>query len=80
MSGVRVTTTAEVAMELGTYGAERQEEIHEALDRLADASAIGVGAPDGVGLRAEVMPGMYAHWVLLEAPRLAIVWQVVVAD
>jgi plasmid stabilization system protein ParE len=79
VSGVRVTTTAEVAKELGTYAAERQEEIHAALDRLADASALGVGAPDGVGLRAEVLPGMFAHWVLLEQPRLAIVWQVVVA-
>jgi hypothetical protein len=79
VSGVRVTTTAEVAKELGTYGPERQEEIHAALDRLADASALGVGTPDGVGLRAEVLPGMFAHWVLLEPPRLAVVWQVVVA-
>jgi plasmid stabilization system protein ParE len=80
VSGVRVTTTAEVATELGTYGPERQREIHDALDRLADASALGVGTPDGVGLRAEVLPGMHAHWVLLPAPRLAIVWQVVLTD
>ncbi|MBY8882658.1 hypothetical protein [Actinacidiphila acidipaludis] len=80
MNGVRVTTTAEVAKELGTYGAERQEQIHEALDRLADASALGVGTPDGVGLRAEVLPGLTAHWVLLAPPGLAIVWQVAVTD
>jgi hypothetical protein len=65
-------------MELGTYGAERQEEIHAALDRLADASEVGAGTPDGVGWRAELLPGMDVHWVVLEAPRLAIVWQMVV--
>jgi hypothetical protein len=73
-----VTTTAEVATELGTYDAERQAEIHAALDRLADASAQGAGTPDGVGARAELLPGMNFHWVVLEAPRLAIVWQIVV--
>ncbi|MEW1862128.1 hypothetical protein OG896_17955 [Streptomyces sp. NBC_00669] len=77
MSGLRVTTTAEVSMELSTYDADRQREIHEALDRLADASAQGAGTPDGVGRRAELLPGMAFHWVVLEAPRLAIVWQIV---
>ncbi|WP_405583153.1 hypothetical protein [Streptomyces sp. NBC_01190] len=80
MSGLRVTTTAEVSMELGTYGAERQEELHAALDRLADASAIGAGTPDGVGWYAELLPGMAFHWVVLEQPRLAIVWQIVLRN
>lgn len=80
VSGFRVTTTAEVGMELGTYGPERRAVIQGALDQLSDQSAIGLGIPDGVGWHGELLPGLNFYWVALERPRLAIVWQIVVRD
>jgi hypothetical protein len=76
VSGFRVTTTVEVSMELGAYGSERQPLIQEALGELSDESAMILGAPDGPGRHAELLPGTDFYWVVLERPRLVIVWQI----
>ncbi|MHA6757068.1 hypothetical protein [Streptacidiphilus sp. PAMC 29251] len=76
MSGFRVTTTVEVSMELGAYGADIQPLIKEALDQLSDESAMVAGMPDGPGRHAELLPGTDFYWVVLERPRLVIVWQI----
>jgi hypothetical protein len=79
MSGFRVTTTAEVAMELGAYGDERQQEVRQALDELADAFSPVPGpssaTPAGAGGQAELMPGVVFSWVVVPHARLVIVWQ-----
>jgi hypothetical protein len=76
MSGFRVTTTVEVSMELGAYGSDLQPLIQEALERLSDETAMAQGTPDGPGRHAELLPGTDFYWVVLERPRLVIVWQI----
>ncbi|MHA6765369.1 hypothetical protein [Streptacidiphilus sp. PAMC 29251] len=76
MSGFRVTTTVEVSMELGAYGSERQPLIQEALEQLSDETALAQGTIYGPGRHAELLPGMVFSWVVLEQPRLVIVWQI----
>ena len=75
VSGFRVTTTAEVAMEIGAYGAERRAVIEEALGQLSDETSLSWGAPDGPGRYAELLPGTAFYWLVLERPRLVVVWQ-----
>jgi hypothetical protein len=79
MSGFRVTTTAEVAKELGAYGEDRRHEVQRALDDLSDSFQLGPGAPvdthDGRGWQAELMPGVVFSWVVVPQARLVIVWQ-----
>ncbi|WP_042392702.1 hypothetical protein [Streptacidiphilus carbonis] len=75
MSGFRVTTTVEVDKELGAYGGERRREVEDALERLSDESAVVLGTPDGPGRYAELMPGLAFYWIVLERPRLVVVWQ-----
>lgn len=75
MSGFRVTTTVEVSKEWGVYEEERRLRVQEALDRLSDETALELGVPDGAGRHAELTPGMVFSWVVLERPRLVVVWQ-----
>ena len=80
MSGFRVTTTVEVAKELGAYGEDRRQQVQQALDVLADAfpaPGTPVVAPGGAGWRAELMPGVVFSWVVVPQARLVIVWQAV---
>lgn len=75
MSGFRVTTTVEVSKEMGAYGPERRPLIEDALGLLSDESALAVGMPYGPGRCAELIPGTAFYWVVLEQPRLVVVWQ-----
>ncbi|QMU77080.1 hypothetical protein GXW83_16560 [Streptacidiphilus sp. PB12-B1b] len=79
MSGFRVTTTVEVSKELGAYGPERQPLIQAALEMLSDESAMAAGTADGPGRYAELLPGTTFYWLVLERPRLVVVWQVATA-
>lgn len=63
-------------MELGAYGSELQPLIQEALGKLSDESAMAQGTPDGPGRHAELLPGTDFYWVVLERPRLVVVWQI----
>jgi hypothetical protein len=75
MSGFRVTTTVEVSKEISAYGEERRLQVEEALGGLSDESAMSQGAPDGPGRYGELLPGLAFFWVVLERPRLVLVWQ-----
>ena len=75
MSGFRVTTTVEVSKELGAYGEDRRQQVEQALDLLSDESALVLGTADGQGRYAELMPGLAFFWIVLERPRLVVVWQ-----
>lgn len=87
MSGFRVTTTAEVAKELGAYGEGRRHEVQRALDALSDSFPLDAEAPaaapdgpgSGPGWQAELMPGVVFSWVVVPQARLVIVWQATAA-
>jgi hypothetical protein len=63
-------------MELGAYGSDLQPLIQGALEQLSDESAMAQGTPEGPGRHAELLPGTDFSWVVLERPRLLIVWQI----
>lgn len=80
MSGFRVTTTVEVAKELGAYAEERRQQVQQALDQLSESFPVPgtpLVAPNGAGWQAELMPGVVFSWVVVPQARLVIVWQAV---